>query len=129
MTMRPPDPESSELTSPYCRIKLLDFRAKGNRMLSFCVENYNSRRKVGVRGVLAIEETNSVCVIDGFGDFGFMDLRWALGTVNTYKRNLCINNSEQYYPIPKLAFHKGQLFSSFNDSISVFCGGPDWVLT
>jgi hypothetical protein len=29
---------------------------------------------------------------------------------------------------PKLALHGGQLFSSMNDCISVFCG-PEWVLT
>ena len=29
---------------------------------------------------------------------------------------------------PKLALHEGQLFSSMNDCVSVFCG-PDWVLT
>ncbi|KAE8682676.1 BTB/POZ domain-containing protein [Hibiscus syriacus] len=82
-----------------------------------------------VRYAIAMEECNSICVVNEYDDLGFIDLRINGGSVRWSSRSRLLKGKmpdEACYP--KLALHNGQLFSSMNDCISVFCG-PDWVLT
>ncbi|CAL5328125.1 unnamed protein product [Camellia sinensis] len=82
-----------------------------------------------VRDAIAMEETGSICVVNEYEDLGFMDLRSSGGSVRWCSRSRLMKGKMPEEPCyPKLALHDGQLFSSMNDSISVFCG-PDWVLT
>ncbi|KAH0735864.1 hypothetical protein KY285_011571 [Solanum tuberosum] len=84
------------------------------------------------RDVVAIEESSSICIVDWNECLGFMDLR-GNGTINW--RN-SIKGVMPFFPwegrsyscYPKLAFHEGQLFSSLNDTITVY-SGSDWVPT
>ncbi|PPD75700.1 hypothetical protein GOBAR_DD27388 [Gossypium barbadense] len=112
-----------------CYISLLDFREK--RMVwswsdigaPFTVDEKR------VRDAIAMEECNSVCVVNEYDDLGFIDLRINGGSVRWSSRSRLLKGKMPDEPCyPKLALHNGQLFSSMNDSISVFCG-PDWVLT
>jgi hypothetical protein len=77
-----------------------------------------------------MEDERSVCVINQYDDLGFLDLRSNAGGVRWSSRSKFMNrkvpSEESCYP--KLATHGGQLFSSMNDSISVF-SGPECVLT
>ena len=90
-----------------------------------------------VRDALAMEDACSICVVNEFEDLGFIDLRSSASSVrwssrsrlvNAMKANKRMQLAEDEPCYPKLAFHDSQLFSSMNDSISVF-SGPDWVLT
>ncbi|KAI8002873.1 BTB/POZ domain-containing protein [Camellia lanceoleosa] len=82
-----------------------------------------------VRDAIAMEETNNICVVNEYEDLGFMDLRSGGGSVRWCSRSRLMKRKMPDEPCyPKLALHEGQLFSSMNDSISVF-SGPDWVLT
>ncbi|WMV60221.1 hypothetical protein MTR67_053606 [Solanum verrucosum] len=84
------------------------------------------------RDVVEIEESSSICIVDWNECLGFMDLR-GNGTINW--RN-SIKGVIPFFPwegrsyscYPKLAFHEGQLFSSLNDTITVY-SGSDWVPT
>ncbi|XP_059637769.1 BTB/POZ domain-containing protein At2g24240-like [Cornus florida] len=113
-----------------CYISLLDFRSK-SMVWSWCdvgcpVASADEKR---VRDAIAMEEANSICVVNEYEDLGFMDLRRNVGSVRWRSRGGLVKGKmpdETCYP--KLGFHEGQLFSSMNDSISVFCG-PDLVLT
>ncbi|GAV83114.1 K_tetra domain-containing protein, partial [Cephalotus follicularis] len=112
-----------------CYISLLDFREK--RMVWSWSDigapiTVDERR---VRDAIAMEESNSICVVNEFEDLGFMDLRMQGWGIRWSSRSRLMKGKmpdETCYP--KLALHEGQLFSSMNDCISVFCG-PDWVLT
>ncbi|KAJ9688950.1 hypothetical protein PVL29_014553 [Vitis rotundifolia] len=112
-----------------CYISLLDFREK--RMVWSWSDmgapvTADGRR---VRDAIAMEENSSICVVNEYEGLGFMDLRSRAASVRWSSRTRLMEGKmpdEACYP--KLALHEGQLFSSMNDSISVFCG-PDWVLT
>lgn len=116
-----------------CYISLLDFRAKkmvwawsdiGTPIID---ERISDERRV--RDAIAMEDTSSICVVNEFEDLGFMDLRSRVGSVRWSSRSRLMKGKMPDEPCyPKLALHEGQLFSSMNDSISVFCGA-DWVLT
>ncbi|XP_073044176.1 BTB/POZ domain-containing protein At4g30940-like [Primulina eburnea] len=112
----------------YCYVSLLDFRVK-NMVWGWCDigDPINEERRV--RDATAMEETNSICVVNEYEDLGFIDLRSSEGTVRWSSRSRLMKGQMPDEPCyPKLALHEGQLFSSMNDSISVFCG-PEWVLT
>ncbi|PNX92775.1 BTB/POZ domain-containing protein [Trifolium pratense] len=83
-----------------------------------------------VRDAIAMEDNSSICVVNEFEELGFMDLRSsAANSVRWSSRSRLMKGKMPEEPCyPKLALHGGQLFSSMNDCISVFCG-PEWVLT
>ncbi|XWS72629.1 hypothetical protein CRYUN_Cryun02cG0056400 [Craigia yunnanensis] len=88
-----------------CYISLLDFREK--RMVW-------SWSWSDIGAPLTVDEKN---------------LRISGGSVRWSSRSRLMKGKMPDEPCyPKLALHNGQLFSSMNDCISVFCG-PDWVLT
>ncbi|KAI3771864.1 hypothetical protein L6452_03035 [Arctium lappa] len=112
-----------------CYISLLDFRSKSmvwSWSDMWSPANSDDRR---VRDAIAMEENSSICVVNEFEDLGFMDLRRDSGSVRWSSRSRLMKGKMPDEPCyPKLALHDGQLFSSMNDCISVFCGS-DWVLT
>ncbi|KAI3857062.1 hypothetical protein MKX03_015434 [Papaver bracteatum] len=95
-------------------ISLLDLRDKST------VRHVTSVVQDGI----AMEGSNSICLVDQYEKLGFMDIRSKYGACIRWNSER--NNFEASYP--KLAFHGGQLFSCVNDRISMFCG-PDWFLT
>ncbi|KAL2502479.1 BTB/POZ domain-containing protein [Forsythia ovata] len=111
-----------------CYVSLLDFRDK-SMVWSWSDIGAPITDERRVRDAIAMEDTNSICVVNEYEDLGFMDLRFAAGSVRWSSRSRLMKGKMPDEPCyPKLALHDGQLFSSMNDSISVFCG-PDWVLT
>ncbi|GAB4832699.1 hypothetical protein Ancab_006716 [Ancistrocladus abbreviatus] len=116
-----------------CYISLLDFRVKS---IVWSWSDIGAPVTVDgkqVRDAIAMEESSLICVANEYEDLGFMDLRSRNGSSVRWssrcrsrlmKRRM--GDDEPCYP--KLAVHQGQLFSSMNDCISVFCG-PEWVLT
>lgn len=112
-------------------IGLLDFRAKGV-VWSWSDEGTmtNSLEEKRVLHAIAMEDNHSICVVNQYDDLGFLDVRHNGGGVRWSSRSMLmkgkVKDEESCYP--KLATHNGQLFSSMNDSISVFCGS-DWVFT
>lgn len=111
-----------------CYISLLDFRDK-NMVWAWSDVGAPITDERRVRDAIAMEESNSICVVNEYEDLGFMDLRRAAGAVRWSSRSRLMKGKMPDEPCyPKLALHQGQLFSSMNDSISVFCGS-DWVLT
>ncbi|XP_027069821.1 BTB/POZ domain-containing protein At2g24240-like [Coffea arabica] len=111
-----------------CYIGLLDFRDK-SMPWSWSDVGAPITDEKRVRDAIAMEESSSVCVVNEYEDLGFMDLRRAAGSVRWSSRSRLMKGKMPDEPCyPKLALHEGQLFSSMNDSISVF-RGPDWVLT
>lgn len=112
-----------------CYISLLDFRDK-NMVWSWSdIGSPMAIDEKRVRDAIAMEDSSSICVVNEFEDLGFIDLRMYGGSVRWSSRSRLMKSKMPDEPCyPKLALHEGQLFSSMNDSISVFCG-PDWVLT
>ncbi|KAG5593693.1 hypothetical protein H5410_034925 [Solanum commersonii] len=111
-----------------CYISLLDFRDK-SMVWSWSDIGTPITDERRVRDAIAMEETSSICVVNEYEDLGFMDLRRNAGSVRWSSRSRLMKGKMPDEPCyPKLALHEGQLFSSMNDCISVFCG-PDWVLT
>ncbi|KHN42817.1 BTB/POZ domain-containing protein [Glycine soja] len=113
-----------------CYISLLDFRDK---KMVWCWSDVGAPFAVDekrVRDAIAMEDNNSICVVNEFEDLGFMDLRSsAANSIRWSSRSRLMKGKMPEEPCyPKLALHGGQLFSSMNDCISVFCG-PEWVLT
>ncbi|EXB24275.1 BTB/POZ domain-containing protein [Morus notabilis] len=112
-----------------CYISLVDFR---ERKMVWNWSDISAAITVDekrVRDAIAMEESNSVCVVNEFEDLGFIDLRVNGGSVRWSSRSRLMKGKMPDEPCyPKLALHEGQLFSSMNDCISVFCA-PDWVLT
>uniref|UniRef100_A0A0D9W6T5 BTB domain-containing protein n=1 Tax=Leersia perrieri TaxID=77586 RepID=A0A0D9W6T5_9ORYZ len=114
-----------------CFIGLLDFRDKSVAWswsdAGMAAASLDDKR---VLHAIAMEDERSVCVINQYDDLGFLDLRSNAGGVRWSSRSKFMNRKfpteESCYP--KLATHGGQLFSSMNDSISVF-SGPECVLT
>jgi hypothetical protein len=101
---------------------LLDFRAKDvvwSWSDAGAAASLDDKR---VLHAIAMEDERSVCVINQYDDLGFLDLRSGAGGVRwssrSKLRNRKVPGEESCYP--KLATHGGQLFSSMNDSISVF---------
>ncbi|XP_068648531.1 BTB/POZ domain-containing protein At2g24240-like [Aristolochia californica] len=113
----------------HCYISLLDFRDKS---MAWCWSDYGIPHTLDEKRVLdaiAMEESSSICVVSQYYDLGFMDWRSNGGSVRWSSRSLLMKGRlPDEMCNPKLAMHRGQLFSSMNDSISVFCC-PDWVLT
>ncbi|KAL6221554.1 hypothetical protein ACLB2K_004950 [Fragaria x ananassa] len=112
-----------------CYISLLDFREK---KIVWSWSDMGAPVMVDekrVRDAIAMEESNAICVVNEYEDLGFIDIRNSGGSVRWSSRSKLMKGKMPDEPCyPKLALHEGQLFSSMNDSISVFCG-PDWVLT
>ncbi|XP_028793943.1 BTB/POZ domain-containing protein At4g30940 [Neltuma alba] len=115
-----------------CYISLLDFRDKN---MVWCWSDLGGPVLAGdekrVRDAIAMEDNNSICVVNEYEDLGFMDLRnsgVASGIRWSSRSRLMKGKMPEEPCYPKLALHNGQLFSSMNDCISVFCGS-DWVLT
>ncbi|KAL3586442.1 hypothetical protein D5086_013309 [Populus alba] len=112
-----------------CYISMLDFRDK--RMV-WSWSDFGAPITVDekrVRDAIAMEDNNAICVVNEYEDLGFMDLRMNGGSVRWSSRSRMMKGKLSDEPCyPKLALHEGQLFSSMDDCISVFCG-PDWVLT
>ncbi|XAR66765.1 hypothetical protein NMG60_11013093 [Bertholletia excelsa] len=113
-----------------CYISVLDFRDKNNMVWFWSDTGAPASDDRRVRDAVAAEEGMSICVVNEYEDLGFMDLRSSAGTVRWCSRSRLVMKGklpeEPCYP--KLTWHEGKLFSSMNDSISVF-SGPDWVLT
>ncbi|KAL6652447.1 hypothetical protein ACP70R_011372 [Stipagrostis hirtigluma subsp. patula] len=111
-------------------IGLLDFRSKNVAWSWSDAGTAASLDDKRVLHAIAMEDERSVCVINQYDDLGFLDLRSSAGGVRWSSRSKLMNRKvpgeESCYP--KLATHGGQLFSSMNDSISVF-SGPEYVLT
>lgn len=112
-----------------CYISLLDFREKKMVWSWSDMGAPITIDEKRVRDATAMEENNSICVVNEYEDLGFMDLRSTGGSVRWSSRSRLMKGKMPDEPCyPKLALHSGQLFSSMNDCISVFCGN-DWVLT
>ncbi|KAG6421196.1 hypothetical protein SASPL_117746 [Salvia splendens] len=112
-----------------CYISLLDFRDKERMVWAWSDAGAPVGDERRVRDAIAMEECGSICVVNEFEDLGFMDLRRSGGVMRWRSRSRLMKGKMPDEPCyPKLALHQGQLFSSMNDTISVFCG-PDWVLT
>ncbi|KAK3144337.1 hypothetical protein QOZ80_4AG0311690 [Eleusine coracana subsp. coracana] len=123
--------------SDNCFIGLLDFRAKAvawswSDATAAASALGDDKR---VLHAVAMEDGRSVCVINQYDDLGFLDLRKGGGTGGGVRwcsrsklmsRKVLLPGEESCYP--RLATHGGQLFSSMNDSVSVF-SGPEFVLT
>ncbi|KAI0504741.1 hypothetical protein KFK09_015694 [Dendrobium nobile] len=116
-----------------CFIGILDFREK-NLVWSWTDEGRMTTASLDEKRVLhaiVMENNRSICVVNQYEDLGFLDLRsnrgggvrWSSRS-KLLKRK--VRGEETCYP--KLVMKSGQLFSSMNDTISVF-SGPDWVLT
>ncbi|XP_020587004.1 BTB/POZ domain-containing protein At2g24240-like [Phalaenopsis equestris] len=116
-----------------CFIGVLDFREK-NMVWSWTDERTMaaaaSLDEKRVLHAIVMEDNRSICVVNQYEDLGFLDLRRNGGGVRWSSRSKLmkgkVRGEESCYP--KLVMHRGQLFSSMNDVISVFCG-PEWVLT
>ncbi|KAK1269698.1 BTB/POZ domain-containing protein [Acorus gramineus] len=114
-----------------CFIGLLDLRLKkvvwSWRDVGSVLLGAEEKR---VLDAIAIEESGSVCVVNQFDDLGFLDMRGrCAGAVRWSSRSRLMKGTmpdELCYP--KLRAYRGQLFSSMNDSVSVF-SGHEWVLT
>ncbi|KAI3955698.1 hypothetical protein MKW98_006058 [Papaver atlanticum] len=78
---------------------------------------------------IAMEESNSICVVCGHDDLVFMDMRFTAGS-SSFKWNQGNRENRNYIRpcYPKLALHGGQVFYSRDDGISLF-SGPDSILT
>ncbi|KAK6942292.1 Potassium channel tetramerization-type BTB domain [Dillenia turbinata] len=112
-----------------CYLSLLDFRTKDMAWSWSDIGTTLTVDEKRVRDCIAMEENRAICVVNEYEDLGFMDLRRRAGSVRWSSRSRLMKGKMPDEPCyPKLALHEGQLFSSMNDSISVFCG-PDWVLT
>lgn len=112
-----------------CYISLLDLREK---TMVWSWSDLGAPATVvekRVRDAIAMEDTNSICVVNEYEDLGFIDLR-AAGGVRWRSRSqlMKVGRMSEEPCYPKLALHEGQLFCSMNDAVSVF-SGPDWVLT
>lgn len=115
-----------------CYISLLDFREK---KIVWCWTDMGNPSIAAdekrVRDAIAMEDQSSICVVNEFEDLGFLDLRKSevFSSIRWSSRSRLMKGKMPEEPCyPKLALHNGQLFSSMNDCISVFCGS-DWVLT
>ncbi|KAI3842779.1 hypothetical protein MKX03_021224 [Papaver bracteatum] len=104
-----------------------------------CLLDIRTRKKViwtwseldHIQGVvydaIAMEESNSICVVNEYEELGFMDLR---GGFTSIRWNPSNQENRKYHQTcyHKLASHGGRVFCSRDDGISVF-SGPDKVLT
>ncbi|PNT61396.1 hypothetical protein BRADI_5g14780v3 [Brachypodium distachyon] len=100
-----------------CSIGLLDFRDKS---VAWSWSDAGTAEDKRVLHAIAMDDERSVCVINQTTACG---VRWSS---RSKLMNRKAPGEESCYP--KLATHGGQLFSSMNDSISVF-SGPEHVLT
>ncbi|OIT20486.1 btbpoz domain-containing protein [Nicotiana attenuata] len=73
---------------------------------------------------IAIEERSSICIVNANECLGFIDMRSTATTAEWREKGTTMSGAYD----PTLAFHQGQLFSSMNDRISVYCGS-NWALT
>ncbi|KAG5564025.1 hypothetical protein RHGRI_000264 [Rhododendron griersonianum] len=123
----------SKKEKDYSLISLWDVRVKKmvwNWPDSFQYSNgswiqYSDSSMKTVRDVIAMEEVNSICAVNQYEEFGFLDLRSSRevrSVMGLRTFNMC-NKSKV-----KLALHDNQLFLLTHGRISVFCG-PDWEPT
>ncbi|XP_009587033.1 BTB/POZ domain-containing protein At4g30940-like [Nicotiana tomentosiformis] len=117
-----------------CCIGLFDIREKA-LVWSWSGSAWEQRNQYPVsqqlrkfRDVIIIKESNSICVVDDNGCLGFIDLRSTTKSVEWRESCTPITAVDNRPCYPKLGFHEGQLFSSMNDTISVY-SGPNWLLT
>ncbi|KAH0711042.1 hypothetical protein KY284_012469 [Solanum tuberosum] len=103
-------------------IILFDFR--DNTTVRLLTEKHDRPCDRTIQDAIVIEESSSICALRWNGALGFMDLRSTSRGVNW--RNTEDPLASPYFP--KLAYHEGQLFSSFNNRISVH-SGSDWLRT
>ncbi|KAI3950723.1 hypothetical protein MKW92_005247 [Papaver armeniacum] len=87
---------------------------------------FNSSMLYGVRDGIAMEGSNTICVVGKHDELGFIDIRGTDSSIRWISERNELKIVEPNYP--KLTLHGGQLFSCINDRISMFCG-PDWFLT
>ncbi|KAI3897929.1 hypothetical protein MKW92_009600 [Papaver armeniacum] len=111
-----------------CIISLLDLRNK-SKVWSWYVDKKASFWQGPVYDAVAMEDNNSICVVNQYDDLGFLDFR----SSSTKKRirwnsNNWRNHTKVEPGYPRLKLHEGQLFSCINDRISMYCG-PDWYST
>ncbi|PWA70935.1 BTB/POZ fold [Artemisia annua] len=112
-----------------CYISLLDFRSKSMVWSWSDHGSLESSDDRWVRDAIGMEGNSSICVVNELGDLGFIDLRSGSGSVRWSSQSQLTKGKMPKEPCyPKLVLHDGQLFSSMNDCISVFCGS-DWDLT
>ncbi|KAI3880864.1 hypothetical protein MKW92_026823 [Papaver armeniacum] len=118
--------------SDHRHISLLDFRDR--RMVWSWSRQFNNTEKV-IYDAVAMEESNSICVVAEYNNLGFMDWRSTSGSIRWNLRDKEENRNyvrpyyyHHYLKGPKLALHGGQVICSRKDDISVF-SGPDWKLT
>ncbi|KAI3880970.1 hypothetical protein MKX03_007816 [Papaver bracteatum] len=118
-------------------ISLLDFRDKS------MVWSWNNRDyRIGdtwhhdeenrFYDVIAMEESNSVCVAGGLGGLGYIDLRSTIRSkIRWNLTNYNGNKKHEHYSIyhPKLTLHGGHVFYSSAGNISVFSGRDYSILT
>ncbi|KAI3929420.1 hypothetical protein MKW92_010447 [Papaver armeniacum] len=108
-------------------ISLLDFRDKSIVCSMTCRSIEDTNKYCNILDAIPMDESNSICVVNEYKELGFIDLR-STSTVSvrwSSKRLKYVGNNH-----PKLILHRGQLFCSMNDQISVFSGGLDqWVIT
>ncbi|KAE9462598.1 hypothetical protein C3L33_05498, partial [Rhododendron williamsianum] len=94
------------------------------------IQYSDSSMKTWVRDVIAMEEVNSICAVNQYDEFGFLDLRNPMevrSVTGSRTFGFMSDKSEA-----KLVLHDNQLFllttGTYSSRISVFCG-PDWELT
>lgn len=107
---------------PRIDIRLLDFRENA---VVWSWSNAKEMNQKSITDAIVIEENNSICVVDAKKCLGFIDLRDTTKSVGWRER---CTSSRTGSCFPKLAFHEGQLLSSMNDTISVYCGS-NWIET
>ncbi|KAH9331631.1 hypothetical protein KI387_003739 [Taxus chinensis] len=108
-------------------VSLVDFRSR-NVVWSW-TEPQGVLDEMVVLDAVALEECNTICVVNQYDHIGFMDMRIDKGYVRWSHRNRpgkISNVEEKCYS--KLAACGSQLFSTSNGGVNVLCG-PDWVLT
>ncbi|KAE9462586.1 hypothetical protein C3L33_05497, partial [Rhododendron williamsianum] len=91
-----------------------------------CSQYYYDSTDLWVRDAIAMEEVNSICAVNQYEEFGFLDLRSPreVRSVKGLRKYFSTSDESKV----KLALHDGQLFLLTGRRISVFCG-PDWELT
>ncbi|PHT52357.1 hypothetical protein CQW23_06819 [Capsicum baccatum] len=121
-------------SSPGDEICLVDLR-QNDMVWSWDVKAREKRYCCGIIDAIAIAKSSSICLLAEHKGMGFVDLRrtdaslnWRndlMGTDWSYRDDL-VHIDEYLYV--KLAFHEGQLFSSWGNRIFVY-GGSDWLPT
>ncbi|CAA7408076.1 unnamed protein product [Spirodela intermedia] len=117
----------------HCFIGLLDFREKKVAWSWSDGGSIVPPDEKQVLAAVAMEEGGPcICVVNQYDDLGFLDLRGGAAgrSIRWNSRSRFMRGKMDGMDLcfPKLEVNDGQLFSSMNESISVF-SGPEWVLT